>query len=107
LKDQLEIFIVDIRADPDFLSCSDMGDLAVRMVRSDRHVIFSLVYRLIEIVLILSVATSMERAFLAMNIIKTELWNKTGDEWLNHRMECYVEREIFTSIEDAKILDNF
>jgi hypothetical protein len=21
-----------------------------------------------------------------MNIIKTELWNKTGDEWLNHRM---------------------
>ncbi|KAL5668539.1 hypothetical protein ACJX0J_020760, partial [Zea mays] len=39
------IFIVDIRADLDFLSCSDMGDLAVRMVRSDRHVIFSLMQR--------------------------------------------------------------
>ena len=42
-----------------------------------------------------------------MNIIKTELRNKTGDEWLNHRMMCYIERDIFTSIEDAKILDYF
>ena len=42
-----------------------------------------------------------------MNIIKTELRNKTGDEWLNHRMVCYIERDIFTSIEDAKILDYF
>ena len=39
-----------------------------------------------------------------MNIIKTELRNKTGDEWLNHRMVCYIERDIFASIEDAKIL---
>jgi hypothetical protein len=42
-----------------------------------------------------------------MNIIKTELRNKTEDEWLNHRMVCYIEREIFTGIEDAKILDYF
>ncbi|XP_020406777.1 uncharacterized protein [Zea mays] len=51
--------------------------------------------------------TSMERAFSSMNIIKTELQNKTGDEWLNHRMVCYIERDIFTNIEDAKILDYF
>jgi hypothetical protein len=38
-----------------------------------------------------------------MNIIKTELQNKTGDEWFNHRMVCYIERGIFTSIKDAKI----
>ena len=49
----------------------------------------------------------MERAFSSMNIIKTELRNKTGDEWLNHRMVFYIERDIFTSIEDAKILDYF
>jgi hypothetical protein len=42
-----------------------------------------------------------------MNIIKTKLRNKTGDEWLNYRMVCYIERDIFTSIEDAKILDYF
>jgi hypothetical protein len=32
LKDQLEIFIIDMRVDPDILSCNDLGDLAVRMV---------------------------------------------------------------------------
>jgi hypothetical protein len=42
-----------------------------------------------------------------MNIVKTKLRNKTGDEWLNHRMMCYIERDIFTSIEDAKILNYF
>jgi hypothetical protein len=68
----------------------------------------SIEYRLIELALILPVATiSVERAFSSMNIIKTELRNKTGDEWLNHRMMCYIERDIFTSIEDAKILDYF
>jgi hypothetical protein len=108
LKDQLEIFIIDMRADPDILSCNDLGDLAMRMVRSDRHVVFTFVYRLIELALILPVATTyVERAFSSMNIIKTKLRNKTGDEWLNHRMVCYIERDIFTNIEDAKILDYF
>ncbi|XP_020406773.1 uncharacterized protein [Zea mays] len=50
---------------------------------------------------------SVERAFSYMNIIKTELRNKKGDEWLNHCMVCYIERDIFTSIEDAKILNYF
>lgn len=108
LKDQLDIFIVDMRADSDFISCNDLGDLAVRMVRSERHLVFPLVYRLIELALILPVATaSVERAFSAMNIIKTELRNKTGDEWLNHRMVCYIERDVFVTIEDEKIMSHF
>ena len=74
----------------------------------ERQVVFPFVYRLIELALILPVATtSVERAFSSMNIIKTELRIKTGDEWLNHRMVCYIERYIFTSIEDAKILNYF
>jgi hypothetical protein len=32
LKDQLEIFIVDMRVDPNFINCNDLGDLAVSMV---------------------------------------------------------------------------
>jgi hypothetical protein len=66
------------------------------------------VYRLIELVLVLPVATaSVERAFSAMSIIKTELRNKMADDWLNHRMVCYIERDIFTTIEDEKILKHF
>jgi hypothetical protein len=44
------------------------------MVELKRHIVF---YRLIELALVLPVATaSVERAFSAMKIIKTELRNK-------------------------------
>ena len=87
LRDQLEIFVADVRADASFTCCNDLGDLAVMMVQTDRHKVFPLVYRLIELVLILPVATAtVERAFSAMKIIKTELRNKMGNDWLNHRM---------------------
>jgi hypothetical protein len=30
-----------------------------------------------------------------------------GDEWWNHRMVCYIERDVFTSIPDDDILQYF
>jgi hypothetical protein len=52
------------------------------MFELERHMMFPLVYRLIELALLLPVATtSVERAFSAMKIIKTELRNKIS-RWL-------------------------
>ena len=60
-------------------------------------------YRLIELALILPVATAtVERAFSAMNIIKTERRNKMNDDWLNSSMMCYIEWDLFASIENEK-----
>ena len=59
----------------------------MKMVQTDRHRSYPLVYRLIELALILPVATAkVERAFSAMNIIKTELMNKMNDECVDHSM---------------------
>jgi len=56
----------------------------------------------------LPVATAtVERAFSAMNIIKTERRNKMNDEWMNNSMICYIERDLFASVEDDKILKRF
>ncbi|WVZ70665.1 hypothetical protein U9M48_019309 [Paspalum notatum var. saurae] len=108
LRVQLGYFISNVRADPDFLSCTDLGMLAVKMVQSKRHTVFSLVYRLVVLALVLPVATAtVERAFSAMKIIKTELRNKMGDEWLNHRMVCYIERGVFASITNDDIVNRF
>lgn len=80
----------------------------MKMVKTERHTVFPLVYRLIELVLILPVATAtVERAFSAMKIIKTDLRNKMGDEWLSHCMICYIERDIFASIEDCQIIEHY
>jgi hypothetical protein len=50
---------------------------------------------------------TVEREFSSMKIIKTDLRNKMNGDWMNHSMLCYIERDIFVSIEDDKILDCF
>ena len=56
----------------------------------------------------LPVATATgERIFSAMKVVKTESRNKMGDDWLNHRMICYVEREVFATIKNNDILHHF
>ena len=78
------------------------------MVETKKDRTFPLVYRLIELIMILPVATaSVERIFSAMNIIKADLRNKVSDEWLNDLMVCYTERDIFRSIDDDAIIRSF
>jgi hypothetical protein len=58
---------------PDFLRCTELGKVAELMVKTGMSN-YKLVYRLIELILIPSVATaSVERIFSAMSIIKTDL----------------------------------
>lgn len=91
-----------------FSSCEDVQILAIKMVQNEKHLIFPLVYKLIELALILPVSTtSVERAFSAMKIIKTKLRNKINNEWLNDLMICYTVREIFKSLDDIDIIRTF
>jgi hypothetical protein len=108
LRGDLLVFIDEVRNDKDFNTCIDLCSLAEKMVQSGRHTHFPLVYRLIEFAVILPVATAtVERAFSAMNIIKTERRNKMNDDWMNDSMICYIERDLFASIEDDKILKRY
>ncbi|XP_072149589.1 uncharacterized protein [Setaria viridis] len=108
LRTELENFIDEVKHDEEFCTCIDLGSLAEKMVQTDIHTHFPLVYRLIELALILPVATAtVERAFSAMNIIKTDRRNKMNDDWMNDSMLCYIERDLFAFIEDDKILTRF
>jgi hypothetical protein len=72
------------------------------------HTSYKLVYRLIELTLMLPVATtSVERIFSAMSIVKTDLHSKIGNKWLIDLMICYSEKEIFTKIDNKKIKKRF
>ncbi|XP_078164826.1 uncharacterized protein LOC144559628 [Carex rostrata] len=108
LRSELGTFISDVRNSTEFSACHDLATFAILMVQTERHLCYPLVYRLIELALILPVATTtVERAFSAMKIIKTELRNKMADEWMNDNMICYIEREIFAAIHDERILQRF
>jgi hypothetical protein len=108
IREQLETYIVHVRRHVSFSTCGDVQSLAMKMVQTDKHFVFPLVYKLIELALILPVSTaSVERAFSAMNIIKTKLRNKMNDKWFNDLMICYTEREIFKSLDDVDIIRTF
>jgi hypothetical protein len=67
-----------------------------------------LVYKLIELALILPVSTaSVERSFSAMKIIKSKLRNKMKNGWFNDLMVCYVEREMFSKLDSDVIAKRF
>ncbi|KAL6634436.1 hypothetical protein ACP70R_027107 [Stipagrostis hirtigluma subsp. patula] len=108
LRSQLHSFIGNVRRSQEFLGCRDLATVAEIMVKTGKHNSYGLVYRLIELTLILPVATaSVERVFSAMSLIKTDLRNKMGDEWLNALMICYTEKEIFRSLSNEKIIERF
>jgi hypothetical protein len=108
IKDQLETFILHVRRVEDFIGCHDLASLAMKMVETQRHIVFPLVYHLIELALVLPVATaSVERVFSAMNIIKTDLRNRICDDWLNDLMLCYIERDLFRRLDSNAIKNRF
>ena len=79
-----------------------------KMVETEKNLVFPLVYKLIELALLLPVSmASVERAFSAMKIIKSKLRNKINDDWFIHLMICYTEREIFKSLDDVAIIRRF
>jgi len=108
IREQLQTFILHMRRVEQFKACHDFGSLAIQMVKSERDITFPLVYRLIKLALLLPVATAtVERAFSAMNIIKTNLCNRMSDEWLNDLILCYIEKEIFRGLDGDEIRKTF
>ncbi|XP_042067181.1 zinc finger MYM-type protein 1-like [Salvia splendens] len=98
----------DIVDKVEFSNIEDLGNLAKILVATTRDKAFPLVYRLIELTLILPVATaSVERVFSSMKFIKTDLRNRMEDGWMNDILVVYTEREIFNKIENEAILRRF
>ena len=65
-------------------------------------------FLLVKLVLILPVVTAtIERIFLTIKLIKSQLHNRIGDDWLNDCLVTYIEKNIFKSVDNEKILQCF
>jgi len=52
---------------------------------------FVIVYKLLKLALLLPVTTaSVERVFSDMEVVKSNLCDKMGDQWLNDRLVTYI-----------------
>ncbi|XP_074346418.1 uncharacterized protein LOC141685200 [Apium graveolens] len=107
-KEELKMWLSEMKMNAAFLKLQNIGDLAKKMVDVGFDKSFPLLYLLLELILVLQVATtSVERTFSAMKIIKTNLRNKMGDEFLSECLVCYIEKELFISIENEVIIPHF
>ncbi|XP_042415339.1 uncharacterized protein LOC122004531 [Zingiber officinale] len=108
IEQQLQNFIHNIRQDPNFSGIENLGSFAQKIVETLKNQAYPLVYRLIEMALVLPVATaSVEREFSVMKTIKIDLRNRMGDEWMNESLVVYIEKDIFSTIENEQILQRF
>ncbi|XP_057990623.1 uncharacterized protein LOC131172999 [Hevea brasiliensis] len=77
---QLKTYIPDMKSSANFSNLTGISNLAEKMVKTKRNVLYPLIYRLITLALILPVATaSVERAFSAMKNVKNQLRNRMRD----------------------------
>ncbi|CAL1403229.1 unnamed protein product [Linum trigynum] len=108
LDDQLDTYIYDMMSNEDFRELKGIADLSKKMVKTNKHRSYPLVYMLVKLALILPVATSsVERAFSAMSYIKNKLRNRIGDAWMNDCLVGYIERDILDGLDKESILEYF
>ncbi|KAJ7982690.1 Zinc finger MYM-type protein 1-like [Quillaja saponaria] len=104
LDSQLENYIIDMRSDARFLQVKGINELSSKLVEMRRHIVYPLVYFHVKLALILLVVTTtLERTFSTMNIIK----NRMEDEWLNDCLVTYIEKDIFDSIDNEKLIQRY
>ena len=108
LEHQLDNYILDVRYNDQFSEVIGVGGLAKKMVQLKKHRAYPLVYMLVQLALLLPVATAtVEIVFSTMKLIKTQLRNQLGDDLLNDCLVTYIEKDIFETLNNETIVQRF
>ena len=108
LDSQLETYYHSLIVDERFANLKGIADLSRLMVETGKHRSFPLVYRLIKLALVLPVATAtVERCFSAMKLLKTDLRNRIGDDFMTDALICSVEKEALLDVKIERVMERF
>jgi hypothetical protein len=93
---QLDTYIHDVKLDDKFYIVWNLNDLSKKLVETKKNGVYSYVYLLLKLALLLSVTTiAIKKALSAMNIIKIKLKNKMCDSWMKYCLATYIERYVW------------
>ncbi|XP_022007862.1 uncharacterized protein LOC110907147 [Helianthus annuus] len=108
LAGDLSTFYHTLKEDDNFEKLTGLSDLARVMVKTGKNETFPLVYRTLKLALVLPAATTaVERCFSKMKLIKTDLRNRMGEEYLNNALICAVKKETFYKVEEEDVMSRF
>ena len=54
--------------------------------------------------ILLTVTAPVERSFSAIKYVKNMLRNRMGDQWMNDYLGIYIEKDVFTSVDNEAII---
>ena len=92
----------------EFSGLTSLGELAQTLLCSKRSGVYPSVYRLLQLALLLPVATTtIERVFLAMKIIKNHMHNRMRDQLLNDSLIVNIERKKLNELSNETIIQCF
>ncbi|ESR34555.1 hypothetical protein CICLE_v10007041mg, partial [Citrus x clementina] len=108
LETQFDVYIMDVSSNNKFSGLKWIGELARKLVETKKDQLYSLVYLLVTLALILPIAAvTVERAFSAMNFVKNRLRNWMRHQWLNDSLVVFIKKDIFCSLDNEVILQRF
>ncbi|KAI3508207.1 hypothetical protein L1887_23212 [Cichorium endivia] len=108
LEGELDVYYHAVHKDDRFIGLNGIADLSRLLLELGKHLSYPLVYRLLMLVLVLPVATAtVERCFFAMKLIKTDLRNKMGDDFMNDALICNVEKETLLKVKLEDVIERF
>ena len=108
LRLHLQHYELDIPNHPKLKSMLSIADLCQGLVETEKSTIYTLVDRLIRLILTLPVSIATTgRAFSAMKIIKIRLRNQMEDDFLANYLIIYVEKEIAERFTIDIIINDF
>lgn len=108
LENQMNNFIVDVSNSELLKNIATIAELCRCLVETGRHNTFTMIDRLLRLLLILPVSTaSAERAFSILKITETRLRNKMEDEFLANSLVVHIEGEIAGEYSHEDIIADF
>ena len=108
LRYELQHFHFDVCQHMQFEKPATLALLCQKLKETGKLTKFPLIGRLIRLVLTIPVSTAIcERAFSAMNIVKTNLRAKMEDDFLRDVLVISIERELVDLFDVDSIIDDF
>ncbi|GJZ20107.1 zinc finger MYM-type protein 1-like protein [Tanacetum coccineum] len=108
LKYELELFSIERQKNTKLSGATTMAELCEILVKIEKRESYSLLDRLIRLILTLPVSTATtERGFSAMKIFKTQLRNKMANKFLADSLVVHIEKEIAETFDSKSIIDVF
>ena len=107
IEHELAIYIDNAKEDGRFAHLKGIALIARMMIQIKKHLSYLLLYRLLKLVVLPVATATVERYFSTMKLVKSDLRNRIGDDYLNDRLIWAIDKEAVAKVTNDDVIDRF